>query len=116
MSTELAWAAGFFDGEGNANFSAGKAGRNVVIQVLQAGVATPEVLIRFQEAVGCGKIYGPYDWSNRKSKNILPMWKWCINSKKGVREVYEKLYPYLCEIKRNQIGYAIYRQDNWEDE
>ena len=65
---ELAWAAGFFDGEGCTCIWKGNTGfnnRRVQVQIHQSSAdGTPEVLKRFLEAVEVGKIYGPYKFSN----------------------------------------------------
>ena len=58
-SHELAWAAGFFDGEGTVHLSAHKGspgGASVHTSVHQVDRRPLE---RFQAAVGVGKIYGP---------------------------------------------------------
>ena len=52
---QLAWAAGFFDGEGC--FSLSKATMYPCVSITQHH---PEVLVRFADAVGVGKLYGPY--------------------------------------------------------
>ena len=63
---EIAWAAGFFDGEGC--FSYIQKARYVCLRIGQSEL---EPLERFREAVGLGKIYGPYShthkdrWSRR---------------------------------------------------
>lgn len=51
----LAWAAGFFDGEGCFSYS--KSSKHVCISITQRDI---EVLERFKESVGLGRIYGPY--------------------------------------------------------
>ena len=52
---ELAWAAGFFDGEGCFCFS--EAGQYVCVSITQT---EREPLDRFERAVGLGKVNGPY--------------------------------------------------------
>lgn len=65
--TELAWAAGFFDGEGNVRCWVSKKGavrdpsRVYVYMQVQVYQKTITPLDRFQTALGrVGKIYGPY--------------------------------------------------------
>ncbi len=55
---ELAWAAGFIDGEGT--FGIQKQKGKKPIPYLQAGQIDRQVLDRLQEALGLGKVYGPY--------------------------------------------------------
>src|SRR5207247_4911519 len=61
---DLAWAAGFFDGEGWANAVAqeGRKTKQPQARINQADPnGVPEVLLRFQRAVGgLGRIGGPY--------------------------------------------------------
>ena len=62
---ELAWAAGFFDGEGSVSYqrqcrkSHSRAQRVISIDIFQTS-GNQEVLERFQTAVGVGKVNGPY--------------------------------------------------------
>ena len=99
---ELAWAAGFFDGEGCTYWV--KAG-GIVIGVAQVGTEKPEVLIRFQAAVGgIGKIYGPY-------KNTKGNPKWTFNaSSRDAQAILTKLWPYLGSVKRAQ---ALQKESNY---
>jgi hypothetical protein len=52
---QLAWAAGFFDGEGC--FSLSRATSYPCVSITQR---KPQVLLRFADAVGFGKLCGPY--------------------------------------------------------
>lgn len=57
--TELAWAAGFFDGEGCCRpRSEQRKGRGAISFVIAQ--TDRQVLDRFKRAVGVGRIYGPY--------------------------------------------------------
>lgn len=112
-ATEVAWAAGFFDGEGYVGCSlrlngSGKRFRRIDVQITQID---PEVLGRFRDAVGVGKVYGPY----LSPRRINPMWKYGIGSAGGVMHVLEVLRPYLCSIKTKQAEEAIRSFQNWGD-
>lgn len=89
-STELAWAAGFFDGDGctSTYYSTDR-----VFLRCSVGQVELQPLERFIAAVGCGKIYGPYSGTNfhRLIFNSKNAWK-----------VLDLLWPYLSEPKRNQ--------------
>lgn len=66
---ELAWAAGFFDGEGCFSYS--KSGQYVCVSI---GQTVREPLERFKLAVGLGVIYGPYSsdrYQSRLSKEAV---------------------------------------------
>lgn len=105
IETELAWAAGFFDGEGSSkriyNHYTTKKGEvrkptsNVVLSVAQTALKPLE---RFKEAVGgIGHINGPYKYR----ANQRPYWVWSASYFSG-RLVFKRLEKYLCSIKKEQ--------------
>lgn len=110
---ELAWAAGFFDGEGSTSCSPKIIkGRNYLflcMQLSQVGELMPETLQRFRDAVGIGKIYGPYQPATSTRQ---PVWKWQVQAESDVKAVVEKLKPYLSEVKVAQATYCLYLYDN----
>lgn len=63
--TELAWAAGFFEGEGCISSARPRAVLRIRAAVSQNGPHAPAILQRFVDAVGFGKVLGPYDYSDR---------------------------------------------------
>lgn len=104
---ELIWAAGFFDGEGCTSPAKSKTksgevtGFKIHISIAQV---QREPLDRFCEAVGVGKVYGPYE---KEGPNQQPQYRYSIQSKGGCKQVIEKLYPYLCSVKRAQADRVI---------
>ena len=100
-TTDLAWAAGVYDGEGSASTYLPKRRRSRVRQmaVYQGGEgAPPSLLFRFQGIVGgTGLIHGP-------SRGSLYQW----HSKRNVvvDAVSELLWPWLSEAKRSQLRRA----------
>ena len=113
---ELAWAAGFFDGEGWA----GKSKRGVQARINQADVnGVPAVLLRMQQALeGVGAIGGPVLKPDR-----LPLYSWTVSSRADVELVLEMLKPWLGSVKLLQLSSAVGRaapvardvvpQDEW---
>lgn len=102
---ELAWAAGFYDGEGSSkkicyHYKTKKGIRkaptkNIMMSVSQAEL---EPLLRFQNAVkGIGHINGPYQYNTNKR----PYWIWSASCK-SARIVFKLLKPYLSSIKKKQ--------------
>ena len=88
--TEVAWAAGFWDGEGCTSLT--KTG----YMSLSLNQKHIEPLERFQAAVdGLGKIYTV----NTTARGIVYQWR-CHDS--VGRLVIPKLWPYLGQIKRDQ--------------
>ena len=103
-SEELAWSAGFWDGEGSCGYYGKNDGqlRKASSSYLRASVnqTDREPLDRFLQAVGIGKVYGPYT----PTKNLLsstPYWSYQIVGK-AVDQLFDRLWPWLCEPKRKQ--------------
>jgi len=98
----LAWAAGFFDGEGStfAKAESRRPGyRQLNVAVPQSGgTLVPEVLIRFQEAVhGMGHISRP--WRS--------LYQWRALDFVQARAAIKLLWPELGTVKRSQSEAAI---------
>jgi hypothetical protein len=91
---ELAWAAGFFDGEGHVGFVE----RTCDMQI---GISqnTRDVLIRFRAAVGRGSVTGPYHKARGGAKN--PHYRFSVRGK-GVTETMNRLLEWLSTPKREQ--------------
>ena len=109
---KLAWAAGFFDGEGCTLFKASMRASNgrmygsASLQIAQCGNLEkyPEVLEKFNEAIGgLGHQYGPY---NKKSAN-QPYYQLHVIGFEKVQAVVAMLWPWLCSIKRQQAKKAL---------
>jgi hypothetical protein len=84
---DVAWAAGFFDGEGWTN----RSGRGVQARINQAGVdGVPEVLSKFQRIIGVGRIRGPTVKDGRK-----PIYWWEATSRPDVRHLADSIGPWL---------------------
>ena len=95
---ELAWAAGFFDGEGCFSFTA-KAGYATVA----VGQVERAPLERFQKAVGgLGTIYGPYFklYPGRMSKQ--PWHQYRAYRREHVQAIAALLWFWLGDTKRRQ--------------
>lgn len=96
---EFAWAAGFFDGEGWAN----RSGRGVQSRINQSdNDGVPDVLVRFQRVVGCGRIGGPVREEGRKD-----LYFWCVSSQIDVGTVATAIWPWLGEVKRAEFRLAL---------
>jgi hypothetical protein len=100
-TTELAWAAGVYDGEGSASTYLPKLRKTRVRQmaVYQAGDAIPPpLLFRFRAAVGdVGLIHG----ATRGS-----LYQWHSKRHIVVDGVSELLWPWIGELKRAQLRRA----------
>lgn len=93
---ELAWAAGFFDGEGCIRLARGYPN-------LHLGQTDRRPLDRFRAAVGGGNVTGPYD-----KRNSRPMFQWTCYTREEVERIVNLLWPYLSEPKRESIGERLW--------
>ncbi len=111
---ELAWAAGFFGGEGSisARASIDRSRRRYIkmsiVQAAAAGTDLPELLIRFRAAVGnLGRFRGPREPTNPWSRRS--QYEWFASSHADVSSVVEALRPWLDIRKLKQANRALDR-------
>jgi len=99
---EIAWAAGFFDGEGSTGCSWREKKRDRQLR-LSISQVNKDNLLRFQNATGnLGHILGPYQRPGRK-----PIWAYRIDTAKGVKAIIGILWPFLSKEKRQQATVAL---------
>jgi hypothetical protein len=92
---ELAWAAGFFDGEGWAS----RAGRGVQSRINQANpIGMPGVLLKFQRIVGVGRLKGPI-----REEGKQDLYGWEATSRSDIARVADLIGPWLCHVKRSEF-------------
>lgn len=101
--TDLAWAAGFIDGDGC--FS--------VIQQCYFRVTVTQVdkrpLLRLAKIFGVGQVKGPYARSiNRPVKSNTSRYNWTVTGLQALR-IYKLVEPYLSEPKLEQAFQCIVR-------
>jgi hypothetical protein len=87
----LAWAAGFFEGEGSVTTSGGRL-------VLRVNQTHPEPVERFATTIGLGRVYGPYlnRTRDRHRNQRKAFWVWlAIDS--SAFDALEVLAPQLTE-------------------
>ncbi len=94
---DLAWAAGFFDGEGCVMICKRTKAHAVRITVSQVD---PRPILRFKSMFG-----GHISKQVRQNPNWKDQWKWEQDSKSGVATL-ELLLPYLC-VKKEVAELAI---------
>jgi hypothetical protein len=88
---EMAWAAGFFEGEGNFSRKG-----------LAVAQVNREPLDRLKEITGFGTIRGPY-------RNRGPIFLWEINSFELIQAFVAMVWPWLSERRREQARKALAR-------
>jgi hypothetical protein len=97
VNTEFAWAAGLYEGEGSCVER--KYGWTLVVPSTDH-----DVLERFHAAVGCGKVFGPYQPKRPGSKRV---WKWMCSDKAGIERFGERIFPMLMPRRRMQVQRAL---------
>lgn len=106
---QLAWAAGFFDGEGcvlktyeNPPRKDGRQAAAIQVSIGQSGIYGHELLRRFAIAVGLpGNLYGPRPPAKNQK---LVRYQWEVNGFEKVQAVAAMLWPWLGRVKRAQFG------------
>lgn len=99
---ELAWSAGFLDGEGTFGSYRQTAGKRKYSFRASCAQVHREPLDRLQVALG-GKVRGPY---GPYSGNRQAHYQWLVYGTEAV-EIVSKLKPYLCSIKLEQAQQAM---------
>jgi len=105
--TDIAWCAGFFDGEGHVSYTrsyphpnSGKVTCGLRCSVPQSA-DNIEVLKEFQRVVGLGKIMGPYPMGKAKLQYRL------IFATKEIEPLFMILIPYLKHEKSSDFRNAL---------
>jgi len=104
IQTELAWAAGFFDGEGSCHISKDnkKDGRKYKYLIVSLTQNNIQPLERFQKAVlGLGNINGPH------TKGGSWTYKLAFNNFEDAQAVVGFIWKFLSPPKRNQIKQTL---------
>ena len=94
---DIAWAAGFFEGEGCLTKSNGR-------PVLRLSNADEVVLRRFSEIMGVGVVYGPY--ANRYADGVAraDRWVWVADGLARAHAAYCRLEPWLSARRRKRAA------------
>lgn len=104
---DLAWAAGFFDGEGSTYLEKHRTHPgyfNLEMSVTQSDArGRPHVQEKFARLAGIGRIYGPYPsgpaWD--------PVYRWKVRKPALIQELVSRLDPWLGDLKRVQAAEAL---------
>lgn len=106
---ELAWAAGFFDGEGSISCSETKRvhsnGRALKLGIAQVD---PRPLERFVKIFGIGKVNGPYNPSSKGR----PYYEFATTKFEDVQAVIGMLWKFLSPPKREKAKEALLKYRN----
>lgn len=93
--TEIAWAAGLFEGEGSLYLNKQKGGKYTYPR-MSLRMNDTDVVDRFAEVVGVGivKDYPPYQANRKSTRN------WTLNTVEEIKTVVAMFWPYLGERRR----------------
>jgi hypothetical protein len=102
---ELAWAAGFFDGEGCISYT--QSGKYDMIRI---GQCERLPLVRFQTAVGgMGRIYGPYSSRHEGRWSRRPQFAYQVTGHERLQAIIAMLWFKLGPTKRTKAREVLYR-------
>jgi hypothetical protein len=102
IETDLAWAAGFIDGEGCVSFSRCSGYRQIKVRVAQTRL---EPLKRLRS------MFGGHISDGARQNSTMPTWLWQIGGRKRVGEAHDLLRPYLM-VKGVDFEKQLGRYDN----
>ena len=91
---EVAWAGGFFEGEGTITMSRGRL-------VVRLNNTDSEPVYRFAKIIAFGEVYGPYHYESPDGSRRKPFWVWLAEEYDAL-EVLELLWPWLSHRRRGQ--------------
>lgn len=107
MSEELAWAGGFFDGEGSTCLDKHRTHADFFVPVLyvpqSADSGTAPELLRLKDALGLGTISGV----QKAKPPRKPYRRWRVFTIKRVFRALHMLWPFIGEVKRAQARRAM---------
>jgi len=107
-TSELAWVAGFFDGEGYVGTGGSPGRRTIEMSIAQASTGeVPATLTRVALVLGVGALRGPRLLPNPWSK--LPQYLWCAGAFEDVQYATAVLWRWLGPVKRAQAREALLR-------
>jgi hypothetical protein len=99
---ELAWAAGLIDGEGHFRADLHSKSTTTLCPRLDISQVDRYVLDRFRDAVGRGRVYGPY----RKTGGRV-IHQYVVTEFEPVQAIAAMLWRWLSPIKRTQASKAL---------
>lgn len=109
----LAWAAGFFDGEGSmgfydsfSNYRGRRYGtKKLILQVTQK---EPDILYRLATVLDCGVVRGPYLKSRK-----YPIYRYTVQDFEHIQATVALLWAWLGSSKQKQCAHALNSSRMW---
>lgn len=116
----LAWAAGFFDGEGTIIVRKRAERGSWISCTLQLQQIDRFVLDKFKDAVNAGNVSGPYQYP-KNGYNRKPIYNYVVSGHNDVFRVVKELWPWLGPVKKEQargvhVIISGYRLEKYNEE
>lgn len=97
--TEIAWAAGIYEGEGTCYMQRRAKGTRSDIATLKVVMTDEDIVRRFGAVVGVGSISGPH--ADKRKASYKPTWRYIVHGTRA-RAVLEMFFPWLGERRKAQ--------------
>lgn len=107
---EIAWAAGFWEGEGSIGLNRGNGHDGATCPYLAASQVTREPLDRLARVLG-GRVYGPYHRGKRCNANAQPFYEWRLAGWENVSRSCKAMREWLSARRARQID-AVFAEYN----
>jgi hypothetical protein len=91
--TDIAWAAGLFEGEGTWIVRQPQGKGRFPTAVIALQMTDRDVVERFAEVMGCGRVTSQVD----VRENRKPLWRWTTARRVDCKRIAEAMLPYLGE-------------------
>jgi hypothetical protein len=105
----LAWAAGFFDGEGTIRTDSKKGGGYPRAE-MTINQCCLDPLTRFHNIVGFGNINGPYKVN---TPGRTPIYRWQVSGAYRVQAIVAMLWMFLSEPMQDEAAHVL-KTMHWE--
>lgn len=99
---KIAWAAGLFEGEGTIVISKEKTKAKAGNIDLALSSVDKDVIDRFYSYMGCGAVYGPYQYGT----NRQPFYRWMAYNSQAIL-VLKLFIPWFCTRRSKRAKEAI---------
>lgn len=100
LATEIAWLAGFFEGEGSVGIYERKSGAGCFV-CLKISQQNSESLVKCYDITKMGNVQGPY-----KTKTGSIMF-WSVSKMGDVYKIIKLIYPWLSERRQTQCDVVL---------
>lgn len=99
-ATDIAWAAGLFEGEGSISLRRLRDG-SAAQATVSIDMTDPDVIIQLAARLGIGRLHGPYKGTNK------PRYRWTVSRLADVETFCTWVYPFLGERRQARIRQVL---------